>query len=97
MTIIALNVLFIQISKVFIHFLEKKPWLLSTGETQILPVPREALRHQLKSKLDQWNLCAWLEVYIYDMCICLINAVLEKTGSNFATKKHRLVFSISLI
>ncbi|RMX49529.1 hypothetical protein pdam_00021165 [Pocillopora damicornis] len=28
-----LKVLFIQISKVFIHFAEKKPWLLSTGET----------------------------------------------------------------
>ena len=48
MTIIALNVLFIQISMVFIHVVEKKPWLLSTGETLILPVPREALRHQLK-------------------------------------------------
>ena len=33
MTIIALNVLFIQISMVFIHVVEKKPWLLSTGET----------------------------------------------------------------
>ena len=33
MTIIALNVLFIQISMVFINFVEKKPWLLSTGET----------------------------------------------------------------
>ena len=48
MTIVALNVLFIQISMVFIHVVEKKPWLLSTGETLILPVPREALRHQLK-------------------------------------------------
>ena len=48
MTIVALNVLFIQISMVFIRVVEKKPRLLSTGETLILPVPREALRHQLK-------------------------------------------------
>ena len=48
MTIVALNVLFILISMVFIHVVEKKPRLLSTGETLILPVPREALRHQLK-------------------------------------------------
>ena len=33
MTIVALNVLFVQISMVFIHVVEKKPWPLSTGET----------------------------------------------------------------
>ena len=33
MTAVLLNVLFRQISMVFIHVVEKKPWPLSTGDT----------------------------------------------------------------
>ena len=48
MTAVLLNVLFRQISMAFIHVVEMKPWPLSTGESQILLMPREALQNQLK-------------------------------------------------
>lgn len=42
-----LNVLFIQISSVFIRAVKMKPGLLFIGENQILPVSRAVLQHQL--------------------------------------------------
>ena len=47
-------------------------------------------------KIRPVNLCAWLEVYMYDMCICLINAVLEKKQEVILRQKTPINFFQSL-
>ena len=69
MTIETLNVLFIQISMVFIHVAEHWKDLDSTSAERSAPT-------WTKIRPVEFMRVSW--VNIYDMCICLINAVLEK-------------------